>query len=187
MKSFKAIKFIIIILIIIALLIPQWKDYKPYGSYEDFYNQQGLKQVFHDSSENNDFVVFENSPEGISWMYLKKGLFGYKLIYSGSSGDQRPLFDRCGFSFVFATSLDEGDHNRYFGVIDNPEITSITLYSPDYIKLGEASLKQQGEKLFWIYDMGDYRDEHIIIEATSENQSLVGRVEVRENDLVFGE
>jgi len=187
MKSLKTIKIIVIVLIIVALLIPQWKGYKPYRSYEEIYIKQGLRQVFYERSDNNDFVVYEKSPEGISWMYLKEGFFGYKLIYSGSSGDQRPLFDRCGFSFVFGTSIDNRDYNRYFGVIDNPEITAITLYSPDYIKLGEARLKQHGDKLFWICDMGDYSDESVIIEATNESQSLIGRVEVRENDLVFGE
>lgn len=187
MKSFKTIKFIIFVLIIIALLIPQWRDYKPYRSYEAFYNQKGLRQVFYEGSENKAFVVFENSPEAISWIYLKKGLFGYKLIQSGAYGDQSTLFNKCGFSFAFGKSLDERDHNYYFGAIDKPEITAITLYSPDYIKLGEARLKQQGEKLFWIYDMGNYDDERVIIEATNESQSLIGRVEVRENDLVFGE
>ncbi|WP_291709424.1 hypothetical protein [Clostridium sp.] len=116
-------------------------------------------QIIHEELTDKGSIVFgissNNSKEYLSTVFLSKNLFGYKVLYSGTSSIDR--IEKRDLTAQYFPAIKGSSLPIYFGVIFNDEIKSVNVKESNSPEMKEAKIIEAGGKRIWLVYMSGFK------------------------------
>lgn len=125
-------KVILTLLILIAVsLFLVFKFDTGAKTIEEAINLYSSKPVNIIYEEKNDkgIIVFSytSGGNGLYTAVVRKGIGGYKTVYSGVQGDIKYVSEKFGLSHSYFPAIEKTELPIYFGLIGNPDISQVKI------------------------------------------------------------
>lgn len=126
--------------------------------------------VFYQHINQNDFTA----------SILKKTVFGFKLIYTGSQGELDRTLEKKGITVMYFPEFKGTSTPLIFGVIGNDAIEKVIITDQDTSTQVEAKIIKNGELRFWLLDLNSTAVKRVVITGkTIKNEPIVQLEELK--------
>lgn len=172
----KKMILILSVLIVVSLLIVRFSD--GVKTIEEAINPGGSQQIKIIHIEKNDkgSIVFSYTLEndGLYTAVVRKGIGGYKTVYSGYEGDIKRSSETFGITNSYYPGIKKTELPIYFGVIGDPNINEVKVVEKKRNIEGYAQIINAEDIRLWLIYMGEFEgSEFDIIGLTAEGEQLV--------------
>lgn len=156
----KKVLLIISILIVVSLLfLPKFSDGRK--TIEEAINIPGSSpiNIIHEEKNNKGSIVFGYTSTGnnLYTAIVRKGIGGYKMVYSGMQSDVKTVLDNFGISYIYLPRIENTALPIYFGMIGNPDINEIKIIEKKRKVEGKAKIIDANGKRIWIIYMDGFQ------------------------------
>lgn len=133
-------------------------------------------QIVHTEAIDNKVIVVMDFVEedGVSFAVLKKGILGYKQIYSGASGDYRRTVEKMGMIFVELPRSIMNGRSICFGMMNDMKIKEVELVSEN-----ERIKVELDTSNFWFLDTSQFNSNLINVVAYDQSSQIIFQFEQR--------
>lgn len=126
----KKVTFIVFVIMIILLFLVVKFNHGA-KTIEEAIATPGSKPIsiiYEEKTDKGSIVFFSHLGEdSLSTAFVKKGIGGYKTIYSGVEGDIKYVSNKFGVSHQYFPNIEKTSLPIYFGVIGNQDITQVKI------------------------------------------------------------
>jgi hypothetical protein len=140
-------------------------------------NTSGSKQINIIYEEKNDqgSIVFSSTSggNGLYTAVVKKGIGGYKTVYSGVQGDIKLVSEKVGLSHNYFPAIEKTALPIYFGLIGNPNISKVKIIEKRRNIEDEAKIINANGTRIWLVYMNKFEGSDFdIIGLSAEGKEL---------------
>jgi hypothetical protein len=126
--------------------------------------------VFYEHTNQNDFTA----------SLLKKTLFGYKLIYTGTQGELERTLEKQGLMAMYFPEFKGTTKPLIFGVIGNLAIEKVIVTDQDTSIPLEAKIINKGGLRFWLLNLDSSAVKSVIITGkTMQGEQIIELEELK--------
>lgn len=123
---------------------------------EEAINTSDSKQVniIHEEKNDKGSIVFSYTSDGngLYTAVVRKGVGGYKTVYSGVQGDINLVSEMFGLSYNYFPNIEKTALPIYFGLIGNPDISKVKIIEKKRNTEGEAKIiNATGARIWLVY------------------------------------
>jgi hypothetical protein len=155
----KRVILITLALVIISLFLV-FKFNSGAKTLEEAINTPGSKQVSVIHEEKNDkgsiAFCYTSGGNGLYTAVVRKGIGGYKIVYSGVEGDIKFVSSKFGISHTYLPNIEKTALPVYFGLIGNPDISQVKIIEKKRNIEGQAKIINANGTRIWLAYMSKY-------------------------------
>lgn len=172
----KKVILIVSVLIIVSLfLVIKFNGGE--RTVEEAINTSSLKpiSIIHEEKNDKGTIVFSytSSGNGLYTAVLKKGIRGYKTIYSSVQGDIKFVSDKLGMSHTYFPNIENTALPIYFGLIGNSDISKVKIIEKKRNIESQAKIINANGTRIWLVYMNKFEGADFdIIGLSAEGKEL---------------
>lgn len=128
---------------------------------EEAINTSGSQRVniIHEEKNDKGSIVFSynSGGNGLYTAVVRKGIDGYKTVYSGLQGDIQLVSDKFGISYTYFPNIEKTALPIYFGIIGNPDISEVKIIEKKRNVEGQAKIINANGTRIWLVYMNEFQ------------------------------
>lgn len=115
--------------------------------------------IIHEEKNDKGSIVFSytSADNGLYTAVVRKGIGGYKAVYSGVQGDIKLVSDKFGMSYTYFPNIEKTALPIYFGIIGNPDISEVKIIEKKRNVEGQAKIINANGTRIWLVYMNKFQ------------------------------
>lgn len=173
----KKVIFIVLVLMIVPLFLAI-KFNTGAKTMEEAINPSRTNPItiIHEEKNNKGSIVFSYTSEGngLYTAVLRKGIGGYRTVFSGVQGDIKLVSSKFGISHMYFPNVEKTALPIYFGVIGNPDISQVKVIEKKRnIEEKAKIINADGIKIWLVYMKKFQGSDFDIIGLSADGKQLI--------------
>lgn len=173
----KKVTLTILVLMMVSLLLVIKFSYGT-KTIEEAIKTSGSKplSIIHEEKNNKGSIVFCNvtGEDSLYTAIVRKGIGGYKTVYSGVEGDINFVASRFGISHSYFPNIEKTALPIYFGVIGNSDISEVKIIEKKRNIEDKAKIINANGTRIWLIYMNKFEGSDFdIIGLSADGKELV--------------
>lgn len=169
---------LIVLVLIIVLLFFAIKFNTGAKTIEEAINPSGTNpiSIIHEEKNNKGSIVFSytSGGNGLYTAVVRKGIGGYRTVYSGVQGDIKLVSSKFGISHTYFPNVEKTALPIYFGVIGNPNISEVKVIEKKRNIEDEAKIINANGTKIWLVYMNKFQGSDFdIIGLSADGKQLI--------------
>jgi hypothetical protein len=132
--------------------------------------------IIHEEKHGKGSIVFSytSSENGLYTAVVRKGIMGYKTVYSGVQGDVKFVSEKHGMSHTYFPNIEKVGFPIYFGIIGNSDISEIRIVEKKRGVERQAKIIESNGTRIWLVYMNRLEGSNFdIIGYSKDGKELV--------------
>jgi len=162
-KGTEFMKKKVILIVLVLIISSMFLAIKFNGcgkTIEEAINTLNLKPVsiIHEEKNDKEIIVFSytSSGNGLYTAVLRKGITGYKTIYSGIQADIKFVSEKFGMSHTYFPNIEKTALPIYFGLIGNSDISKVKIIEKKRNIESQAKIINANGTRIWLVYMNKF-------------------------------
>lgn len=169
---------LIVLVLMIVLLFLAIKFNTGAKTIQEAINPFGTNPItiIHEEKNNKGSIVFSYTSvgNGLYTAVVRKGIGGYRTVYSGVQGDIKLVSSKFGLSHMYFPNVEKTALPIYFGVIGNPDISEVKVIEKKRnIEEKAKIIDADGTKIWFVYMKKFQGSDFDIIGLSSDGKQLI--------------
>lgn len=148
---------------------------------EEAINTPGSEQVniIHEEKNDKGSIVFSytSGGNGLYTAVVRKGIDGYKTVYSSVQGDIKLVSEKFGLSDNYFPSIEKTALPIYFGIIGNHDISKVKVIEKKRNIEGEAKIINANGTRIWLAYMNKFEGSDFDIIGLSADGKELAKID----------
>lgn len=176
----KKVTLTILVLMMISMLLAiKFSDGTK--TIEEAIKTSGSKplSIIHEEKNNKGSIVFCNvtGEDSLYTAIVRKGIGGYKTVYSGVEGDIKLVASKFGMSYRYFPNIEKTALPIYFGVIGNPDISEVKIIEKKRNIEDKAKIINANGTRIWLIYMNKFEGSDFDIIGLSADGKELAKID----------
>ncbi|QGU96333.1 hypothetical protein GOM49_15625 [Clostridium bovifaecis] len=172
----KIMFFVLVIITILVFLTVKFTG--DAGTIEEAINASHPSKIniIHEEKHGKGSIVFCYTPDrnGLYTAVVRKGIMGYKTVYSGVQGDIKFVSEKFGISHNYFPSIEKVGLPIYFGFIGSPDISKVRIIEKKRgVERQAKIIESKGTRIWLVYMNGLEGSEFDILGYSKDGKKTV--------------